>query len=485
MIQNPIHLTFKTSGGFGYLPKYSGSYSESAFTTSGPIERIERNQIEKSEYVRSLDSDANDPIVLSTSTARYWSDYCNVYYHPRSLQQLGNWEYHPEKAPDGIARGSQNLDTDVTPSTDGSAASSSIRNFRGYDIGVAEYQDPANENGREALDRDFRAILEECDNLGGLNLLTDIDSAWGGFSSELLRDIRDDYISTKLPVISWGLETNSRISHADMYSRIRSLGSLITSSTLYVPVRIPGPGSNKYEPFFGSAEAAARFNPTSLWHSSALLSTVLETVTLPTRTWIRNESLDSMVNRLGAGSAGYRSVVGDVDIAVGEGERLRIGYDTNYQDQDITQRTGSGSRRAWKQSTKDSSLTQDPHVFNRWSVARRGGASNEELKKKMSRFIPPEKLNPYDPTRGYVQECTLPVIYPVPDSFPDIVVGGNTNALIYSSLATTVSVRREFIQIKDFVSKYVRGDEREELKNGFADLINEYEDGWSSGSDSE
>lgn len=60
----------------------------------------------------------------------------------------------------------------------------------------------------DLLDRDLRPFLEECDQLQGLQIITGIDDAWGGFAAKYLDRVRDELGKTSAWV--WGLEDGGR-----------------------------------------------------------------------------------------------------------------------------------------------------------------------------------------------------------------------------------------------------------------------------------
>jgi len=56
----------------------------------------------------------------------------------------------------------------------------------------------------DLLDRDLRPFAEEADQMQGIQLMTGIDDAWGGFASRYMDRLRDEYGKTTVWV--WGLE---------------------------------------------------------------------------------------------------------------------------------------------------------------------------------------------------------------------------------------------------------------------------------------
>lgn len=55
---------------------------------------------------------------------------------------------------------------------------------------------------------DLRPFIEECDQLQGLQVLTSVDDAWGGFASRYVERLRDEF--GKLSIWVWGLEEEEK-----------------------------------------------------------------------------------------------------------------------------------------------------------------------------------------------------------------------------------------------------------------------------------
>ena len=60
----------------------------------------------------------------------------------------------------------------------------------------------------DLLDRDLRPFAEEADHIQGIQILTTFDDAWGGFASDYLERLRDEYGKTVIWV--WGLEDSTK-----------------------------------------------------------------------------------------------------------------------------------------------------------------------------------------------------------------------------------------------------------------------------------
>jgi len=58
----------------------------------------------------------------------------------------------------------------------------------------------------EILDR-IRWMVEDCDNLGGVQVLFDSEGFFGGTASEIIRDFKDD-ISHNIPILTYCLSSS-------------------------------------------------------------------------------------------------------------------------------------------------------------------------------------------------------------------------------------------------------------------------------------
>lgn len=128
--------------------------------------------IEQSAYQQSLDS-GRAPPPLTTESVRYWSDFNRVYFHPKSIVQLNEYEL-----------------------------GSALMPFESWGVGEELFGSLDKEH--DLLDRDLRSFAEEADHMQGIQMISGIDDAWGGFAARYIERIRDEH--GKLTVQFWGLE---------------------------------------------------------------------------------------------------------------------------------------------------------------------------------------------------------------------------------------------------------------------------------------
>lgn len=213
----------------------------------------------QSDYQKSLDQGTTPPR-LTSETVRYWSDYNRVFYNPRSVVQLNEYE----------------LNSQIMP-------------FEDWDIGEELFNDLDKEH--DLLDRDVRPFAEECDQLRALQLFSGTDDAWGGFAARYIDRLRDEY--GKKSIWLWGLEDGARVQRVCSPStgkgkmlthqqhkqfkkdtnKAKSLYSTSPQTNLYVPIRDLPQKLPHY----------LQVDRHSEWQTTALISSALETVTMPSR----------------------------------------------------------------------------------------------------------------------------------------------------------------------------------------------------------
>ena len=146
--------------------------------------------IQQHAYQQSLE-EGSEPPTLTTESVRYWSDFNRVFFHPRSIVQLNEYEL-----------------------------SSTLMPFENWSTGEELFNSLDKEH--DLLDRDLRPFAEESDQLQGIQMMAGIDDAWGGFAARYIDRIRDEY--GKTAVWFWGSEDNIKT-----VPRVRKASLLITA----------------------------------------------------------------------------------------------------------------------------------------------------------------------------------------------------------------------------------------------------------------
>ncbi|TFK82016.1 tubulin nucleotide-binding domain-like protein [Polyporus arcularius HHB13444] len=250
----PRLLVFDRKSNFGALSK--GLYgddnvSEAPQWSRGVIE-YRQDPIPKSVYQNRLaEGEAeDDEDKQSGGDIRFWSDYNRVYLHPRSLQKLpdlAEWE-----------------------ETDGDW-NTSRESFKKHE---AEH---------EILDNDVRLFVEECDQLQGIQLMSDT-ATFGGFTDAFLTALRDEL--PKIPSLAFPLLSSASYSLASADEQAEAMKAindalclcgLESLSTINVPVQHPS--TWRKDGWLDGLDIDLRVP----YQTSALLSTHIESATLPFR----------------------------------------------------------------------------------------------------------------------------------------------------------------------------------------------------------
>ena len=126
------------------------------------------------------------------------------------------------------------------------------------------------------MDRDLRPWAEECDQMQGVQILAGGDDAWAGFASSYAERVRDEFGKKEIWVWAAG-EEQERGPKAKQALRAvnaaRMVCEMSTYASMYVPVSLPAAALPPY----------LELDRESQWHVSALISSALETLTIPSR----------------------------------------------------------------------------------------------------------------------------------------------------------------------------------------------------------
>lgn len=410
---NPRLLTWELRGGYGAFQAFNQFYTEGDTNNGtvwdgGDIKELKEKAIAKNEYQQALDSGKEKASQLSTDTTKRWTDYNRLLHHPKTRQQLDNWTYDPDTAPQGVHRGGD-------------------QKWTGFDVGANEWESVLNSD-RDYLDATLRSWVEECDSLGGLNVVVD-DSAWAGVASRVLENYRDDF-DPKGTVITWCVEAKpEKKTRETQKSAIQTTMALSQVSSVYIPVSFP----SRFD---------ADFDPSSPWHQAALYGlSVYEPVQLLATQRKGGLSFDGIAGLLD--STGDRNIVSDVSgsLTDAEGSTDTVEY---------------GSRLFQELFLPSRVPAKTPHTFSDLSIARLEEQDEAENSYQLSQPMPKVSSQP-EFTQQYVSSKTR--------------------------LAVTTKPRRTLLDMAKFVSIYERGDDREEMKQELGDLASKYEHGWEDDSD--
>jgi hypothetical protein len=132
--------------------------------------------VARSPYQEGLDA-GHTPPALTNETVKYWSDFSRVYFHPKSLVQIYDYELN-----------------------------SALMPFEQWKVGKELFSSIDKEH--DIIDRDWRSFVEESDLLQGIQVIGTLDDAWGGFTSSYIERLRDEY--GKSCIWLWGLQSPSQ-----------------------------------------------------------------------------------------------------------------------------------------------------------------------------------------------------------------------------------------------------------------------------------
>lgn len=218
----PRTVNVEFCGGYGFLGKYE--YHEAAkdvdlLAETYGSEVIRKEPVaQKNEYQKRLDLGSKpDGSMLNVSNTKYWTAYNKLIYRPLSLLELLAFQ-HPEGTNKNFPR----------------------LKFEEYQVGEREYK-----HARNNVDDTFRKSLEALDNIQGVNFVSELDNAWGGFTNELMLDVKDEYFNngahSKYCLWTYGLLAHREGARNTLnaLTEIKSFVGFARSSTLFIPLNVP------------------------------------------------------------------------------------------------------------------------------------------------------------------------------------------------------------------------------------------------------
>lgn len=473
----PRTVIYDLKGGFGSLKKINALYditddaqAASSSLWGGQTVLQKADPIAPSAYQQSLDAGLAPP-PLTTDTVRYWSDFNRVFYHPRSIVQLNDYELN-----------------------------SSLQPFERWATGEDLFAGLDKEH--DIMDRDLRPFAEEADQLQGLQLFATLDDAWGGFAARYVERLRDEF--GKTPVVIWGGSSSDTATNHSREKRLlrlvnkaKSLTELYKQASLVVPIALPGAVSS-----LPRMRRMLRVDAASAWHTSALLAAAVESATLPTRmrgAAGRGDTLGDLAESLNV--HGKQTVAnlemsfagaGEVPRSENAGDEDRDGVKLDLDFRPVDEVGEHGGRRPLNGHGKA------PKIFSQVLASRGARATGDEDDNRRNEG---EEGDADDRMRRRGQGETVTrryrstLAYPLPDSFPEIfrdaeVQGeeplgraGGSGVAVTTSLSTDAALAGKLRALRTTVARFIGLEEREALGNELAEMAEEYHEGWSSGSD--
>ena len=456
----PRTLIYDLKGAFGTLRRENALYElqqqedpAQQGPWSGRTNALQLPPIAPSAYQRALDQGVQ-PSRLSTDTVRFWSDYNHLFYHPRSIQQLNEYELN-----------------------------SSLMPFDRWQTGEELFANLEREH--DLLDRDLRPFLEACDQLQAIQVFTGIEDAWGGFAARYLERISDELGKGSRWV--FGLTGNKQSGRQrqrfQMANMTQSLYSMDGSASIQIPISYVLTALPPY----------VDIDFSSPWHVSALQTALVESITLPTRLRSSQEArttfgqLETALN-----NDGNRRLVTatmslkdpqqlDSDDRANSQRDTRMTNGISHEDDqmaeiglgidmspNIREMTGIGGRR----------LGGRVHVFGKieslrglWVSHSEIGSFNEDSRDRFAGSL-----------RASLHQTQT--FFPILNSYPHIFRFANSpeKLAIKARLSTSTKVANQIRELESGARSLIGIDEREAICDGLANMAAEYEEGWS-GSD--
>ncbi|KAE8150875.1 tubulin domain-containing protein [Aspergillus avenaceus] len=443
----PRTVIYDLKGAFGTLRKYNALYELTEDANLGQglwdgKEIIQRQPaILQSDYQKSLDEGLPAPS-LSSETVRYWSDYNRLFYHPRSIVQLNDYE----------------LNSNIMP-------------FEDWTIGEELFNDLDKEH--DLLDRDVRPFAEECDQLRAIQLFTSSDDAWGGFTAKYIDRLRDEY--GKKAIWVWAIEGGSKVPRQAQLKRdmnkARSIYNISPQASLYTPIIDPP----------SRIPSNIHLDARSQWHTSALISSAMESVTLPTRLRPFHDFEASL-----AGDDGTHKIYELQSTVIPENDEHSPSG--TRQSIDETEASEGGKPKAQAEFEIDFSYdgqgSGTSHIFNQLQVWR-GVEIPDSEGAPSGRDLGLVRKERFYNTTAMFQRFHAPLSFPILDSYPSGMFSGAKEKKINILAALTASSRTaDKIKLMERVAgRIISVDEREMVVNGLGEIREQYETGWMSDSD--
>ncbi|KAG2361555.1 Misato segment II tubulin-like domain-containing protein [Suillus spraguei] len=266
----PRLLAFDQKSNFGTLAKTSkaDTATDASLDTTwrGRVVRETQDPIPQSEYHARLEGETEeDDLGRTDPNIRYWSDYSRIFLDRKSVQPV----------------------PDALESTEA-----------GWSVGQDLFR-RYNED-TELMEGAFRLLVENCDNFQGLQMMHDT-STFGGFSHAFLTSFRDEFI--KASTLNFSFLSGADPNHAGpdnfldakrIINDALCLQSLHQLSDITFPILNP----SRWSALESRLSQGLAYDKNSLYHTSAVISSLVETATLPLRLKGSREDIAMIANHL-------------------------------------------------------------------------------------------------------------------------------------------------------------------------------------------
>lgn len=456
----PRTLIYDLKGAFGTLRRENALYELQQQENpardgpwSGSTASLQLPPIAPSPYQRALDQSLTPP-QLTTDTVRFWSDYNHLFYHPRSIIQLNEYEIN-----------------------------SSLMPFEKWTTGEELFTNLDREH--DLLDRDLRPLLEECDQLQALQIFSSTDDAWGGFTVRYLEALNDQLGKGCRWV--FGLKDDKPVARERMLLQTanfaQSLSMLDSIASLHVPISSVPASLTRY----------LALQASSPWHTSALQALAIESLTLPTRLRTSEHGI-STFDELEAtlNDNGHRRVAGCA-LSVEDPSHLvqtaqSGGYDTrmtngnsgDHHAEEVKLDIDTFPSLGHLSNVNGNRLGRRTHVFSKTEILRGQWPSTDDTEASWADLRDRFAEGP----RTLCSQSTL--LFPLLTSYPHIFRFEDRPdyLAVKATLSTSTAIADSIRDLERASRRMIGIEDREALCDGLVGIAEEYDEGWSGGEDS-
>ncbi|KAL9117326.1 MAG: hypothetical protein Q9187_006140, partial [Circinaria calcarea] len=381
---------------------------------------------------------------------------------------------------------------------------SSLLPFESYNTGDELFASLDREH--DLLDRDLRLWAEECDSMQGVQVFTGADDAWAGFASRYVERVRDEF--GKVGIWVWGVEEGGGSGSGQGEKQLlrtinaaRTLHDISAHASMYIPLAM----TPRHLPSYVCLDRSSH------WHTSALLATAIESVTLPSRMRNDDQKRRTFNDLEAALNVNGNQRIARLQCSILDPEELARQRRTRLRAAQKDQRAPGAERsnvpvaedelQAGDAGAEDLDIDFFPGEPQSMSSYGRKTAKAAhifgQIDSYRGNFEEPDRDHEED--EGYarkrrriaglpmVERFHTPLPHPLLPTFPRIFPSfiSPDSLAIHASLSSTTQVAVRVKALQKTVMRMVGFEEREALGNELGEIAEAYEEGWDSGSDSD
>ena len=263
-----------------------------------------------------------------------------------------------------------------------------------------------------------------------------------------------------------------------MVNKAKSLTEIYKQTSLLVPLALPQQ----------SLPHAISLDASSAWHTSALISAAIESVTLPSR-------LKDLTNRDSLGNIGDllnvhgKQTVAHLQMSIARSDQVPQSEDVGDEPSDglrldIDFRPPDDVNASHRQNGFKSPKIFSQVLANRGEKAEDEDEQNDDNEDSQEDEMHRRRGRREPLSKRYRSQLSFPIL----DSFPKIFKDSNGEALqgplaVTTALTTDTALSDRLRLLRSTVVRSIGLEDRETLSNELAEMADEYHEGWSSGSD--